>query len=77
MTSLAHAAPTTARSATHRPRTAPMATGRILAPIALALLAALVVLGFAALLITGIDTQGRLPQPQPLPAPSSPYPSGG
>ena len=76
MTSLVHALPTVARSATHRPRTAPIVAGGIVASLVLAVLAALVVFGVAVLLITGIDTEGRLPHPEPLPAPSAPYPTG-
>ncbi len=38
--------------------------------------AALVALGLLVLAISGIDTGGRLPHPQPLPAPSAPSFSG-
>ncbi len=51
--------------------------GRIVVPLALALLVGLVVLGCVALAITSTDTARRLPHPQPLPAPSAPYSNGG
>jgi hypothetical protein len=80
MTSLAHSWPTISRSATHRPRTAFVAAARVLPAFAralLALLVALVVLGIAVLIISSIDTQGRLPHPQPLPSSSAGYRDGG
>ena len=77
MTALAHPRPPLGRLAPHRSRTALLGVGRMVAPLALALIVGLVVLGCVALAIASIDTGGRLPHPRPLPAPSAPYFNGG
>ena len=76
MTSLAHTAPAVRRSGWPASDTAPLAVRRVVALAGLALVVCLAVLGLVVLAITGIDTGGRLPHPQPLPAPSAPSFSG-
>ncbi|MFL6151965.1 MAG: hypothetical protein ACJ72B_06235 [Ornithinibacter sp.] len=47
-----------------------------MARLGLALVVGLVALGLVVLAITSIDTAGRSPHPQPLPAPSAPSVNG-
>ena len=76
MTSLAHSTPAIAIPAVHRPRSTPVAAGHLMTTLAPVLGACVVVLALATLFVAGIDTGGRLPHPQPLPAPSAPFSSG-
>lgn len=76
MTTLAHAAPAVRRSEPPRARTAPFAAGHTTAALGIAIVVGLVVLGLVVLAAAGADTAGRLPHPQPLPAPSAPSFSG-
>ncbi len=77
MTSLVHAHPAIRRTGTPGSRTATLPSGHVVASLGLALVVCLVVLALVVLAITGIDTAGRLPHPQPLPAPNAPSSSGG
>jgi hypothetical protein len=77
MTSLAHRHPPVPWARAHRSAAAAAAAGGHYAG-ALALVVVLVVLlALAVLAVTGIDTGGRLPHPQPLPAPTGVSVRGG
>jgi len=76
MTNLAHPAPVIRWSATQGSRTASIASRRIVAPVCLAAVLCVIVLGLVVLAIAGIDTGGQLPHPVPLPAPSGPSNGG-
>ena len=76
MTSLAHRHPPVAWSRAHRSATAAVAGGHHAGALALVVVLA-VLLALVVLAVTGIDTGGRLPHPQPLPAPTGVSVGGG